>query len=88
MESAIISQDKIYVPKLNLTNKNITLHEDTWLCHLEPVVGEKVKRFNENCNFVSNKYRVELDKIDINPEYFTEDQKILVKNLIEEYAIL
>ena len=35
---------------------------------------------------MSDKNREELDKIDINPEYLTEEQITLVKNLIEEYA--
>ena len=84
--SAIISQDNIYVPVLNLTNRDMNLHEDTCLCHLEPVEGEIANSINEKCYFVSDKNRDELDKIDINPEYLTEEQITLVKNLIEEYA--
>ena len=84
--SAIISQDSIYVPVLNLTNRDINLHEVTCLCHLEPVEGEIANSINEKCYFVSDKNREELDKIDINPEYLNEEQITLVKNLIEEYA--
>ena len=45
--SAIISQDNIYVPVLNLTNRDMNLHEDTCLCHLEPVEGEIANSINE-----------------------------------------
>ena len=45
--SAIISQDTIYVPVLNLTNREIYLYKDTCLCHIEPVKVEIVNCFND-----------------------------------------
>ena len=84
--SAFVSEDNTFDPVLDLKNRYMSLHEDTCLCHIEPIEGELANSINEKWNFISYKNREKLDKIDINPEYLTEEQIILVKNLIEECA--